>query len=253
MNKHSKRYFKELLLLTTKTFQMNPVSKFVWRFSANARRKRAELFRSLFEIDDSTKVLDLGSENGKNISNVLQGLPYRPENIYIADIDKAALDYGKNQYGFNPVLIDESGRLPFPDNYFDVVYCSSVIEHVTLPKSDLWDCKDGEIFKRDSWLRQKDFAKEIDRLGKEYFVQTPCKTFPIESHTWLPLVGFLPRRLFLPILKLSNRFWIKVAEPDFNLLGESEMHQLFPDAKLFKETKLGFTKSIMKVKLHSES
>ena len=227
---------------------MNPLSKFVWRLSADARRKRSEFFRSQFDIDENTRLLDLGSENGSNIFNVLQNTKHRPENIFIADIDERLLKEGRRLYGFNEVLIDESGRLPFEDNSFDIVYCSSVIEHVTVPKSELWKYKDDKEFKHDSWARQVVFAKEIRRLGKQYFVQTPSKSFPIESHTWLPFVGYLPRRYFLPTLKFSNRFWVKAADPDFNLLGKDDMKKLFPKGEIVEEVKFGFTKSIMIVK-----
>lgn len=227
---------------------MNPISKIIWNFSARARQKRAALFRSYFKIDAQTKILDLGSENGTNIFNVLKNTNYDPANVYIADINPQAIEYGRENYGFNPVLISENDKIPFPDKFFDIIYCSSVIEHVTISKTDIWKWTDGEKFKKASFERQKDFACEIIRLGKQYFVQTPCKTFPVESHTWLPLVGYLPRRSFLPVLKLSNRFWVKDAEPDFNLLGKSEMKQLFPDAEIVSENKFGLTKSVMAIK-----
>jgi SAM-dependent methyltransferase len=227
---------------------MNPLSKIIWNFSAQARKKRAELFRSYFSINENTKILDVGSENGTNIYNVLQNTNYNAGNVYIADIDINAIQKGERNYGFKTVLIDETGKLPFPDDFFDIVYCSSVIEHVTILKSDVWSWKNSDEFKTASFERQKSFAKEIVRLGKQYFVQTPCKTFPIESHTWLPFVGYFPRELFLPILKLSNRFWIKSAEPDFNLLDEDDMKKLFPEAKIISEKKYGLTKSVMAIK-----
>lgn len=227
---------------------MNPISKIVWKFSAQARKKRAQMFRRYFSIDENTKILDLGSENGTNIFNVLQNTSYNPANVYIADINKNAVEEGKRNYGFNAVLIDETGKLPFADKFFDIVYCSSVIEHVTITKSDVWTWKDGKEFNAESWKHQKLFADEIIRLGKQYFVQTPSRNFPIESHTWLPIVGYLPRRQFLPILKLSNRFWVKQAEPDFNLLDKTDMKRLFPDAEIFSEKKYGLTKSIMAIK-----
>ena len=31
-------------------------------------------------------------------------------------------------------MLDESGRLPFPDDHFDIIFCSSTIEHVTVDK-----------------------------------------------------------------------------------------------------------------------
>lgn len=227
---------------------MNVISKYGWRFSANARRKRAELFRGRFRIDKTTRILDLGSENGTNISNVLQGSDFDPANVYIADIDQTAVELGKTTYGFNPVLIQEDEPLPFDDGFFDIVYCSSVIEHTTVPKEIMWEITDQNDFAARSLLRQKEFAQEIVRLGKNYFVQTPSKTFPIESHTWLPLVGYLPRKYFLPLLRISNKYWVKKAFPDFNLLGDREMHMLFPDADIVKEKKWGMTKSIMAIK-----
>jgi SAM-dependent methyltransferase len=230
------------------TGHMNPVSKIVWNFSAQARRKRAALFRSYFAIDGKTLILDLGSEDGTNIYNVLQDTGVKSENVYIADIDAEAVKKGGKRYGFTPVVIDESGRLPFPDKFFDIVYCSSVIEHTTIAKSDLWQCRSGRQFRHDSWIRQTEFAREISRLGNCYFVQTPSKSFPIESPTWLPLVGYLPRSVFLPLLRVSNRFWVKAAEPDFNLLTKADMSRLFPDANVVTETKFGLTKSIMAIK-----
>ncbi len=93
-----------------------------------------------------------------------------------------------------------------------------------------------------------EFAAEIRRLGKCYFVQTPCKSFPIESHTWLPLAGYLPRRVLLPLLRLSNSFWPKKTAPDWNLLSPAEMLVLFPDSEAVEERLMGLRKSIMAVK-----
>ena len=38
----------------------------------------------------------------------------RPENVHIAGIDHAAIELGRQRYGFVPAAIDETGRLPFP-------------------------------------------------------------------------------------------------------------------------------------------
>lgn len=227
---------------------MNPITETVKKFSAEARKKRAEIFKNYFRIDEDTKILDLGSENGSNIFTILKGSNYRSQNIYIADIDANAVEEGNRLYGFNAVVINEDGKIPFADKFFDIVYSSSVIEHVTVSKSEIWNLKNGKEFKKAAFRRQKEFAEEIIRLGKQYFVQTPCKSFPVESHTWLPAVGYLPRELFVPFLKISNRFWVKRSAPDFNLLGREEMKELFPNAEVILEKKFGLTKSIMAVK-----
>lgn len=223
----------------------NPIRRAFLRLSANARKRRAATFRRLFRIDRSTRVLDLGSEDGSNIAQVLDGSSYSPENVYIADIDPAAIRAGNEKFGFQPILLDESGRLPFDQNFFDLVYCSSVIEHVTLPKAKLWSVTGETEFRSMSLETQAKFAREIQRVGRQYFVQTPCASFPIESHTWLPLVGYFPRPILLRVMKLSNRYWVKAAAPDFNLLSKQDMQDLFPSATIIEEKFAGLTKSIM--------
>jgi SAM-dependent methyltransferase len=218
------------------------------KFSSAARTKRAALFRESFRLDEQTRILDLGSETGANINIILRGTRVRPCNVHIADIDNALVEEGAMRYGYVPVRIAEDGRLPFPDKHFDIVFCSSVIEHVTVPKDEIWAMRSGKVFRNRSMLRQQEFAGEIRRLGKQYFVQTPYRFFPIESHTWLPLVAYLPRRVLIPTLRISNRFWIKKSQPDWHLLGQRQMGQLFDDARLVRETSFMLTKSIMAIK-----
>ena len=215
-----------------------------------SREKRAILFRNIFYFDEHTKILDLGSENGSNINTVLKGTPVHPKNVYIADINPEVVKRGSKKYGYNPVVMTESEILPFEDNFFDIIYCSSVIEHVTIRKERVWRQYSDNRFKVESLSIQKEFVKEIKRLGKHYFVQTPYKYFPIESHTWLPCVAYLPRRLLIPILRFTNLFWIKKTNPDWYLLNKKEMRDLFDDAEIIEEKKIGLTKSIIAVKAH---
>lgn len=227
---------------------MSAIAQAVDVFRARARAGRASVFRNHFRLGPDSKVLDIGSEDGTSIAAVLQGVGVPPGNIYIADIDRDQVVRGHELFGFTPVVIPEFGHLPFEDGFFDVVYCSSVIEHVTLPKSEVWAVASGREFRRISDERQAEFAREIRRLGRGYFVQTPDRWFPIESHTWLPLVGYLPRRVLLPLLRFSNRTWVKQTSPDWRLLGTRQMQQLFPDARIVPERVWGITKSIMAIK-----
>jgi SAM-dependent methyltransferase len=217
-------------------------------FSSHARSERAALFRQMFGLSERTRVLDLGSESGANIHSVLDGTPVRPENIYIADINPKALERGRERFGFVPVLVDPSGKLPFPDGFFDIVYCSSVIEHVTVPKDEVWKLRSGKQFRERALKHQTEFAREIQRVGRQFFVQTPYRWFVLESHSWLPFVSWLPRRAQLPVLKAARRFWPKTTHPDWYLLNKREFAAMFKDAEIRAEKWLGLTKSIMAVK-----
>ena len=223
-------------------------SEFVKKYSKNARQNRAKLFNAHFSISEDTKILDIGSEDGSHIDSVLNGTRADPKNVYIADINVNMLNEGTRRFGFNAVEIRESEPLPFPDNYFDIVFCSSVIEHVTIPKEETWACTSGSEFRSRSLNRQKEFAREVRRLASQYYVQTPYRYFPVESHTWLPLIGMFPRRLQIPVLKLTNSIWVKSTTPDWYLLNKSEMRMLFPDAEIVDERSLGLTKSIIAIK-----
>ena len=232
---------------------MNQKSSFIIEESENAlarlrirfRKQRAKIFRNNFKLTAETRVLDLGGWNGTYIHAVLENSAVSPANVYVADIDEQAVNEAAARYGFTPVVIPEVGQLPFPDKFFDIVFCSSVIEHVTVPKDEVWTLVSGQRFRDIAQIRQNEFAKEIRRLGKGYFVQAPYRWFPIETHSWLPFVSYLPRWLQVSLLRFTNRFWIKKTSPDFYLPTISDMKNYFPDASILKEHALGMTKSLI--------
>lgn len=224
------------------------LKRIVRRYAARARQRRARLFRELLEPTAADRILDLGSEDGSHIAEVV---PFR-ENVHIADISREALARGREKYGFQTVLLDEAGGLPFPDGHFDVVFCSSVIEHVSVDKRDVGRFRTQAEFAREAYARQRRLAEEIRRVSRGYFVQTPHRYFPIESHTWLPLpIVLLPRRVQVATIAFFNRWWPKKTTPDWHLLTPRLMRELFPDAEIHLEKSLGITKSIMAVRRRS--
>lgn len=107
------------------------------------------------------------------------------------------------------VCADASQRLPFADGEFDLVYCSSVIEHVAP-------------------VQRRVFAAELQRVGRGWFVQTPARSFPIEPHSLLPGAQWLPVRLRRPYWRLGvARAWEEIS-----LLSRSEMAALFGEPVL---------------------
>jgi SAM-dependent methyltransferase len=105
------------------------------------------------------------------------------------------------------VRADAAAGLPFADEAFDLVYCSSVVEHV--PPA-----------------RRAAFAAEIRRVGRGWFVQTPAYSFPIEPHSLLPGAHWLPA-------SVRRRYWRLGAAGDWeeiSLLRRSEIESLFGPA-----------------------
>lgn len=194
------------------------------------------------------RILDLGGDDGGHIAQVL---PFR-EGVVVADISPESLRRASEVYGFETLLLDESGRIPEGEQSFDIVFCSSVIEHATVDKDDLEAYATTSAFEEAAFERQQVLAREVRRVGKAYFVQTPNKYFVIESHTWLPVaVVFLPRAAQIRLLRLLNRWWPKKTSPDWHLLTFREMQRLFPDGHVVRERWLGMTKSLIAIKPRS--
>jgi SAM-dependent methyltransferase len=213
-------------------------------FSRRARLRRGRLLHHCFPDLGDRNVLDLGGGDGQHVRMIL------PDHgrITVADISSEDLRCAKNA-GFETVVIDGTNRLPFETKGIDFIFCSSVIEHITIPKNEIWSIENDDEFERRAKAAQAAFAREISRCSRSYFVQTPHKFFPVESHTWLPFfIVFLRRALQIQTIRLLNRFWLKQSEPDWRLLTFRDMKELFPDAEIFIERIWGVPKSMIAIR-----
>jgi len=214
------------------------------RFSRRSRIRRGRLLQEYFPDLKRRTVLDLGGGDGQHVMMIL------PDHqcVTVADISPDDLRCAKRA-GLDTLRIDGRDRLPFKTNGVDLVFCSSVIEHVTIPKEEIWDVKSDVEFECRAKEAQAGFAREISRCGRSYFVQTPHKFFPVESHTWLPFfIIFLRRALQIRTFQLLNRFWPKKSEPDWRLLTCRDMEELFPDAEIVIERVWGLPKSMIAIR-----
>jgi hypothetical protein len=213
--------------------------------SARARIKRAKLLHGALSPPRGLGGSRLG----------ISGRPTYPlhppdcRNICLADVDVEAGSAGAAEYGYAFVPLAGDGLLPFLNGQFDLVFCSSVLEHVTGPKDAVsWE-SDADTFESTAARQQARFASEIRRVSRSYFVQTPYRYFPIDSHTWLPApVALLPRPQLLQLLSVTNRFWIKQTQPDWHLLSRRRMAALFPDARIVTERFCGLPKSLIAIR-----
>lgn len=213
-------------------------------YQAKCRRRRGEIFKQYLNPKEGDLILDLGGEDGSYISQLI----FFKKNVYIADISEKKLKKSAEK-GYKTILLNEDGIIPYEDGYFDIIFCSSVIEHVTIDKKDILAIQTNKEFRELALERQKKLADEIQRAAKNYFVQTPYKYFPLESHSRLPVIlVLLPRKLQIKIIKFFRKFWFARTTPDWNLLTVKDMKFLFPGAKIVKERAFFFTKSLMAIK-----
>jgi hypothetical protein len=98
--------------------------------------------------------------------------------------------------------------LPFEDRSFDLVHSSAVLEHVG------------------SRAQQVAFLAELLRVSRRgVYLTTPNRWFPVEFHSVLPLIHWLPPRAFRAVLgRLGHADLAR--EENLNLLGPARLREL---------------------------
>ncbi len=178
--------------------------------SLRSRRRKFRLFMELLRPDEETSVVDVGVTDtafgeGEGLAathNFFEAMyPWRHR------ITAVALgELPRFQAAFPEVrCVRADGRdLPFADGEFDVGFSNAVVEH-------LGDRASQEVF-----------VRELCRVARRVFVATPNRWFPLDPHTRLPLVHWLPGRQRL--LEALGNEETRGLRP----LGPRELRSLFP-------------------------
>lgn len=162
----------------------NPLLKFKTYFSCRARQKMYLRFEKMIHPTETDEVLDLGVTPDVILSdsNFFEKLYPFKNRITIASIEEC--DFLVEKYGLKEFVKNKPKEaLPFEDKQFDILFCSAVLEHVG---------------NRDD---QKFFLKECMRVANRIFLTTPNRYFPIEMHTFIPILHWLPWGVFQKIVR----------------------------------------------------
>lgn len=194
--------------------------------SATFRRRRSRHFFSLLAtLPRPLRILDVGGEEA------FWDVIGTGDGIHIVLVNnEPQTPRGKN---VDFVLADACDLSAFADQSFDLVVSNSVIEHVDDPAA---------------------MAREIRRVGKRYYVQTPNRWFPLEPHFLVPFFQFLPLAWRARLLMRFDLGWLRRARThdealrvvaSVRLLGARDLRRLFPEGRLWRERVLGLTKSLI--------
>jgi SAM-dependent methyltransferase len=197
------------------------------------RMRRMRRFETSFSLTKDRRILDVGGTPG------IWKLLSAEYSVVMVNMPRADESGESTEVGIGYVHGDGC-NLPFADRSFDIVFSNSVIEHVGGPDA------------------QARFAREIIRTGRGYWVQTPNRYFPIETHLLTPLVHLLPESWRAYIVRRftvwqwinrptedEKRYYIEHFVSDIRLLSAGELQRLFPDAVILRERFLLFTKSLI--------
>jgi SAM-dependent methyltransferase len=179
--------------------------------SLRSRRRKLGLFMETMRPTADTTVLDVGVDDlgfgetsGCATLNFFEELYPWPDRITALGQHEGrtvAERFPATRYVRGDAL-----SLPFEDGAFDVVFSNAVIEHVGGDEA------------------QRRFVAELRRVAPRAFVTTPNRWFPIEVHTRLPLVHWLPERAAHRAYDLVRKPWAK----ENHLLGPGDLVELFP-------------------------
>lgn len=203
--------------------------------SDSSRKKRLSFFKEFCEpIKKPVNILDVGgsdyhwrnSEFANN--NEYHITLLNTENQNVTDLSN-----------FTYVNKDAGDLSAFKDDEFDVVYSNSLIEHFN------------------TFEKQKKLAKEIIRIGKHYFVQTPNYYFPMEPHFLYPFFQMYSTEKKTKLIMNKDLGWYE-KQTDFGkakeladsirLLKLEELKKLFPDSDIYFEKYYTLNKSFIAYK-----
>lgn len=170
------------------------------RIAAYQRRRMYEKFLSDTGVGGADTILDVGvtSDQTYAASNYLEAWYPQKNVITAAGIDDAS--FLETLYPGVKFVRANGLDLPFPDLSFDVVHASAVLEHV------------GSFDNQIGLLRE---AARVAR--KSVFMTTPNRWFPVEFHTVLPFVHWLPKPAFRAIMRRTGRGFF-AEESNLNLM-----------------------------------
>ena len=179
------------------------------KLSLRVRRAMFDRFMAMMQPGPDCTILDLGVTEDRvhAESNYFeQWYPYKHRIVCAGVEDASHLQRHYPGVAFHRIVAHEA--LPFADAQFDLVFSNAVVEHAG------------------SRLQQRFFVDQALRVSKRFFITTPNRWFPVEMHTALPVLHYLPPRLHRRVLSaIGMEYW--ASESHLNLLDAASLRGLF--------------------------
>jgi len=196
------------------------------RIDSIIKNKRDEIFNKIFKkninkhhinLCEILNVLDVGTtaEAELQSSNVIA--KKIPANI---ELTSCTDQHVSDEILGRPVFVvnGDAKNLGFKNDIFDLVISSAVIEHV------------GNIQNQIMMLR------ELVRVSRKWVViTTPNRRHPIEFHTQLPLIHWLPKKAHRVILKIMGQKFLS-KEENLNLMNKNDINYVLKNLNINKST-----------------
>lgn len=179
--------------------------------SLRSRQRKLRLFLDEMQPTGETTVLDVGADElafgeggGCGTLNFFEELYPWPDRVTALGLHDGT--GFRERYPAIRYVQGDACALPFADGEFEVVFSNAVIEHVGGRE------------------RQRRLVLEALRVGRRVFLTTPNRRFPVEVHTRLPFVHWLPDAVAHRAYDLAGKGFAK----ELDLLSPGTLASLFP-------------------------
>ena len=206
---------------------MSIFTKIAHQIAARNRSKKFLFFMDNFRPQRTDTVIDVGANSTEYsaVDNYLEKKYPYPTNITVVTQEQP--EKLQTMYPKTTIVQGDGTRLPFENNSFSIGYSNAVLEHVG------------------SREHQQAFLRELYRVSHRGYLTTPNRFFPIEIHTYVPLLHLiLSKSHFDAFLRFIGKDW---ATGDYmHLLTKKDLVKLLNEAdiknyRIISNRFLGFT------------
>lgn len=194
------------------------------KLRTRSRQRRFGYFwRNVGQYANTGIWLDLGGGEGSLFLTEINTI--RP--AILLDMNHAQMKNAQAKHLNILAVLANGEHLPFKDLSIACIFCNSVIEHVQHPA---------------------ELSAEIARVGQSYFVQTPNGSFPLETHSFIPIPFYrlMPERFRRMLCRLIGASYGYIESVSY--ISEQQLKAMYPDATHRQERWLGLVKAFYVLK-----
>lgn len=183
-------------------------------FFSNLLKARVKIFNKILNyIKDEDTIIDVGTTPVilKHENFFLNHYKFKEK---ITCLSNQNLDKLKPVFPFLKTILGDGRNTNLPNNEFDISISNATIEHVG------------------SFEEQKAFVNEMFRITKKkVIIVTPNRFYPIDTHTMLPFIHWLPKKIHRKILKFLNYDFLH-KEENLNLISTKDFLKICKELKI---------------------
>ncbi len=202
------------------TTDLGPLERLKNDLALAVRRRVFELFMRECQPPQYARVADFGVSGHRShpAHYFFEALYPHPDRI--TAIGREGAHWLSEAFPGLRYLEADLRAIPLADGYFDYGICNAVVEHAG----------DRE--------RQLALVREVCRVCRCVMFTTPNKRFPLELHTFLPFLHWLPDPTYRAALRAIGHPSFADVE-NLNLLDRRAFHALFPPERRNRVLRLG--------------